>query len=390
MKQYFLNLFRELLTSDSTNDYVFFYFPHNVPELAELGTNRWQTNAVSLHRMAEIKRHLAGLDVYFCPINGLQPLPLPPIPTVTTLADVQDEYFPQFFTPRDLFYRDWYMRLSSRLADQVITISEFSKRTLAIHHNLPPEKLVVAYPCVDERFLRSAEVAETPPYPLPETFVLYPANRWHHKNHDGLLQALRLLEEREGLSINAVFTGRDVDNGYQLDRMATRYGVSHLVHNLGYLPVEQMAYLYCQARLLVFPSLFEGFGLPLVEAMTVGCPIAAASRTSLPEVAGDAALYFDPTQPSDIAMAVKKLWLDAQARRRLTESGRQRAQEFAPTQTAQAHLEAFSRAIHVYSPGRYWSNLVLYFPYRLLRVGLKRALGVYRREAVSTPKQSPA
>ena len=388
MKQYFLNLFRQLLACDTVNDYVFFFFPHNIPELAELVTDRWYTNAVSLHRMAQIRQYLAGLDVYFCPTNGLQPLPLPPIPTVTTLADVQDEYYPQFFTPTDLFYRDWYFRLSSRLAEQVITISEFSKRTIAIHYTLPPEKLVVAYPCADERFFRSAEVAKTPSYPLPEAFVFYPANRWHHKNHDGLLQALQLLKEQEGLSINAVFTGRDVDNGYQLDEMAARYGVSDLVYNLGYLPVEEVVYLYRQARLLVFPSLFEGCGIPLIEAMVVGCPIAAANRTSLPEVAGEAALYFDPTQPSEIAAAIKRLWFDAGTRARLIESGRQRAQIFSPTQMAQAHLEAFSRAIHAYSPRRYWSNLIFYLPYHLVRVGLKRALGVYRRQVILAQKQS--
>jgi glycosyltransferase involved in cell wall biosynthesis len=387
MKQYFLNLFRELLTCDAANNYVFFYFPHNIAELAELGTDRWQAGAVSLQRMAQIRQHLAGLDVYFCPINGLQPLPLPPIPTVATLADVQDVYYPQFFTPEDLFYRDWYLRLSSRLADRLITISQFSKQAMASHYHLPPEKLIVAYPCVDERFFHSFEIAKAPSYPLPERFILYPANRWHHKNHDGLLQAIQLLKEQEGLSISAVFTGRDVDHGYQLKEMAAHYDISDLVYQIGYLSVEEMAYLYRKARLLVFPSLFEGFGIPLVEAMIVGCPIAAAKRTSLPEVAGEAALYFDPTVPAEMARAIKRLWFDADLRVRLIELGRQRAQIFSPAQMAQAHLEAFSWAIRGYSARRYWANLVFHLPFHLLRVGLKRTLGVYRQQMISPPKQ---
>ncbi len=387
-KQYVINLFRELLIRDTANTYVFFYFPHNIPELAEFGTDRWQADAIFLQKMTEIRQHLASLDLYFSPINGLQPLPLPPIPTVITLADVQHLYYPQFFTPRDLFYRDWYFRVSSHLADRVITVSQFSKQTITRHYHLRPEKLMVAYHCIDERYYRSAEAAKVPAYPLPKTFILYPANRWQHKNHDGLLRAMQLLKEQEGLSINAVFTGNDVHNGYQLKEMVAHYGLSDLVHQVGFVSVEEMAYLYRQARLLIFPSLFEGFGIPLVEAMAAGCPIAAANRTSLPEVASEAALYFDPTQPSNIATAIKKLWFDADARAGLIESGRQRAQVFSPAQMAQAHLEAFSRAIRGYSPRRYWANLVFHLPYHLLRVGLKRTLGVYRRQVKSARKQS--
>jgi glycosyltransferase involved in cell wall biosynthesis len=196
-----------------------------------------------------------------------------------------------------------------------------------------------------------------------------------------------LLKEQEGLSINAVFTGRDVDNGYQLDEMAARYGVSDLVHDLGYLPVGEIVYLYRQARLLVFPSLFEGFGMPLIEAMIVGCPIAAANRTSLPELAGEAALYFDPAVPAEIARAIKRLWLNADLREQLMALGRQRAQKFSAAQMARAHQEAFAKAAQTYSSRRYWCNLGFHLPWHLLRVGLKRTLGVYRRKAVSAQKQ---
>ncbi len=388
MRQYFINLFRELLIRDTTDTFVFFYFPHNVPELAKLGTDHWQADAVFLQNIGQIRRHLADLDVYFSPINGLQPLPLPPIPTVITLADTQDLYYPQFFTPQDLFYRDWYLRVSSHLADRVIAISQFSKQTIAHHYRLRPDRLVVAYPCADERYYRSAEVAKAPSHPLPETFILYPANRWQHKNHDGLLRAMQLLKEHEGLSINAVFTGNDVNGGYQLNEMAARYGVGDLVHQIGFVSVEEMAYLYRRARLLIFPSLFEGFGIPLVEAMAVGCPIAAANRTSLPEVAGEAALYFDPTTPDEIARAIKRLWFDATLRTRLIDSGYRQARKFSVDQTVQAHQEAFAQAARAYSSRRYWWNLTVYQPYHLLRVGLKRVLGVYTRQVAFARKQS--
>ena len=384
VRQYLINLLNQVVVYDTDNTYVLFCFEHNIRYLAEIGSDRWLVDAVHLTAMAQIRHHLRDVDVYFSPINGLQPTALRPLPTVIMLPDAQEVYYPRYFTAADLFYRDWYCRVSSHLADQVITISHFSKQTIARHYRLSPDRIRVAYPCIDDRFNRADTIARAPDYALPETFILYPANRWRHKNHAALLQAMQLIQRQSGLRIHAVFTGVDESNGYDLLAEAVRAGLGGVVHKLGHVPVEQMVYLYRRARMLVFPSLFEGFGLPLVEAMATGCPIAASKCTSLPEVAGEAALYFDPNSPEDIAATVQTLWSDEGLRARLIEIGFRRASMFSATQTMQAHLEAWKAAAETYSPQRYWRNRLLYLPIQLLRVASKRTAGVYGRQGMST------
>jgi glycosyltransferase involved in cell wall biosynthesis len=276
------------------------------------------------------------------------------------IVDIQEVFYPQFFTDLDLYNREYHFLGSTRMADRVITISHFSKQSIVNHHHIPPTKVYVAHLCADERFYRAAEIARPPSYPLPQgNFILYPANHWLHKNHDVLLQALRWLKCELGLEINAVFTGYDMPNGYPLAQKAIEYGLEEQVHIVGYVTVEELAYLYVRARMLVFPSLFEGFGIPLVEAMAAGCPIVAAQATSLPEIGGAAAEYFAPESPEGIGLAIEKIWQNEALRQQLAKKGRRRAFDFSAAKLAQTHLTVFDEAAQAFSPLRYtWNNWV--------------------------------
>jgi glycosyltransferase involved in cell wall biosynthesis len=348
LRQYFLTLFRELLEGDGEHEYVFFWFRHNTGELAQLGTDRWQRGAVLLEDQRQVLSHLDRIDLYFCPFSALYPRPLP-LPTVMTLVDIQEAFYPEFFTPGDRYMRDLHFPGSTRLADRVITISEFSRRTIVTHHRVPPDRVAVVHLCADERYGRSGEVAVAPEAPVPARFVYYPANLWRHKNHDVLLRALRALREG-GRRIDLVLTGFAQDNGYPLAAMAQAHGVADQVHALGYLSVEQVAYLYRHADALVFPSLFEGFGIPLVEAMAAGCPVVAARATSIPEVTGDAAALFDPTSPADLAATLERVLADEGCRRALRERGFERARAFSAARMAEGHRAVFREAARAYSP----------------------------------------
>jgi glycosyltransferase involved in cell wall biosynthesis len=216
----------------------------------------------------------------------------------------------------------------------------------------------VSHVAVDDRYHRAEQVARAPRASLPAEFIFYPANRWKHKNHDGLLRALATLRRRDGLSIHAVFTGYDVANRYPIEQMAVQHGVHDLVHDLGFLTVEELAFVYLKARLMVFPSLYEGFGIPLIEAMAAGCPVVASSHTSIPETVGDAAICFDPAAPDEMWRAIGTAWRDDGLRSRLIERGKRQAAKFSATRMGEAHLVAFMRAIEAYSPRRYpWKYL---------------------------------
>lgn len=378
LKQYFINLFDWLFENDRNNQYVFFYFRRNLAELAKLRSEHWKANGVLLDNQDQIAAHIDKIDLYFCPFSALWPRPVP-IPSVMTLVDIQEVFYPQFFTAQDLYNREYHYPSSTRAADRVVTISEFSKSTLVEHHGISPEKVVVAHLCADPSYFRASEIQHPPDVPPPfAQFVFFPANRWYHKNHDVLLKALALLKER-GREGNAVFTGFDVEGGYSVSKMAAEYGVTERVHSAGYVTVPQMAHLYRHAEMLVFPSLFEGFGMPPVEAMAAGCPVVVSNSTCLPEICSDAAEYFDAQDPIALADAICRLRDDPARRERLIQHGRSRAALFSAERMARAHLQAFAEAVGAYSPARNWWHRFVYQPYHRLRVNVRHAPRVGRQ-----------
>ena len=385
LRQYFVTLFRELLAADDGNEYVLFWYRHNAGELEALG-DRWRRNAVLLEDQRHVLAHLDRIDLYFCPFGALYPRPVPR-PTVMTLVDIQEVFYPEFFTAADRYSRALHFPGSTRVTDRVITISEFSRRTILEHHGLPPARVKVVYLCADERYGRSAEVARPPAEPLPERFVLYPANLWKHKNHDVLLRALRLLRDERGRRIHLVVTGLGQDNGYPLAAMAAEHGVETQVRALGYLAVEELAYLYRRADMLVFPSLFEGFGIPLVEAMAAGCPVVAARATSIPEVCADAAELFEPTSPAALAAAIERVADDAAWRETLRARGLRRARDFSAARMAAGHRATFQEAVRAYSPRSFvWRRWVTSYWHRARLEWRWRAH--HRRSAIEWAKAS--
>src|SRR5579862_8459731 len=348
LKQYFVTLFDHLLTHDTHNTYVFFYIDRNIKQLEELSEDSWKKLAIPLVDWRDIRRHLSEIDLYFCPFNILEPRPVS-IPSVVTLVDIQETFYPQFFSPNDLLSRAFHLPGSTRAADRVITISNYSKQTLVEHHRISPGKIVVSHLCAHPDFFKTSEAAAPVTMPTSEPFLLYPANDWAHKNHEGLFRALVLLKEKQVIP-KLILTGVHL---HVVDEKVHRFGLSDQVVNLGYVTRAELAYLYRKARMLVFPSLFEGFGMPVVEAMAAGCPAVVANATSLPEICGDAAEYCDPRSPASIADAIARVWQDNDLCQRLVVRGLRRACDFSPARMAAAHLAAFEEAAASFTLGQY-------------------------------------
>jgi glycosyltransferase involved in cell wall biosynthesis len=361
LKQYFLRLFNELLNNDRQNTYIFFYFPHNLEELSQLENTNWQKNAVELQDQLEVHEYLDKIDLYFCPFGALWPRPMP-VPTVLTLVDIQEACYPEYFTEQDLFNRHFHYKGSTKMADRVITISDFSKKTIVQHHKIPSHKIGVAHLCAADLFYHASALSDSPNISMPAgEFIFYPANFWQHKNHDRLLMSLKWLKTEKSLTINAVFTGHEVANGYPLSAKIREYGIEDQV----------LALLYAKAKLMVFPSLYEGFGMPLIEAMAAGCPVAASNATSLPEIGGDAADYFDPFSIENIGNTIEKLWMDSSHRNQLIEKGYERSQDFSASKLADSHKRMFQEAGAIFSRMRYQWNRRVYQYFHLGSVALK-------------------
>ena len=171
--------------------------------------------------------------------------------------------------------------------------------------------------------------------------------------------------------INAILTGHEMMQGYPLKNKIDEYGLSEQVFMVGYLSKEELAGLYARAKLMVFPSLFEGFGIPLLEAMAAGCPVSASHTTSLPEIGGEAVEYFDPNKPEEIAQAIENLWNNPEKREELVRKGFARIKRFSASNLIQSHLEAFEGASQSFSARRYKWQRYWVHPSHRVRVNWK-------------------
>jgi glycosyltransferase involved in cell wall biosynthesis len=208
-------------------------------------------------------------------------------PAAATFLDVQHEFYPAFFSRAERAYRKVVYGWSARRSRLVIAISEHVKETLVERLGVDPARIRVIHLGVDgERF--------SPDGRPREPFLLYPANRWRHKNHERLFAALAIVR-REQPELRLVLTGSGHDGHAAPEGVEVR----------GRVDGDELVDLYRRAAAVVFPSLYEGFGQPPLEAMASGCPVAVADAGSLREVCGDAARYFDPMSPEDMAAAVR-------------------------------------------------------------------------------------
>ena len=289
-----------------------------------------------------------GLDVVHYPVTV--PIPAAPAPRVVNLHDVQHHDLPRLFSPPERRFRRWAYDGAAREATLVVTLSEYSRGRICELLGLEADR-VEAVPlgldhgrfspeAVDDERLLSGLA-------LPERFVLYPANLWPHKNHGRLLEALAEVADPD---LGLILTGADYGRIGALRRRAAGLGVEHRVRHLGHLAPEVLPALYRAARALIFPSLYEGFGAPPLEAMACGCPVAAARRASIPEVCGDAALLFDPESVEEIAAAVAKVSADEDFRGRLRAAGLRRAAAFTWRATAARQQAIYERAAATQAP----------------------------------------
>jgi glycosyltransferase involved in cell wall biosynthesis len=282
-----------------------------------------------------------GLDVVHYPLT----VPVPAVrglPTVVTLHDVQHLELPEFFSRTERAYRRWAYDGAARGATRVVTVSEHGRRAAIDRLGLDPERVRAIHWGIDHaRFNPDAAGDDLGAYGLPERFILYPANLWPHKNHDRLLEALARTSDRE---LALVLTGEDYGRRERLLGRARELGVAQRVRHLGYVPAATVPALYRAATALVFPTLYEGFGGPPVEAMACGCPVAASDAASVPEVCGGAALHFDPREVDAMAAAIDAIAGDDALRRRLRAAGRERAAEFTWARAAAAHAEVYRDA----------------------------------------------
>ena len=242
--------------------------------------------------------------------------------------DLQHIELGEFFTPAERWKRDKAFSKAICSADLIVTISRFSARQISKYFPIPEDRICVIYAgssqaCeIDNQSQKASD------------FIFYPANAWPHKNHGRLVEAFQILRNRFP-TLSLIFTG-DLGQGAELRRLISDTpGLEHL----GYVSVEKLQELMRSAKCLVFPSLYEGFGMPVIEALRFGTPVACSNTTSLPEVGGEAAEYFDPNDAAQMAQAVERAISNA-SNPEWQERARRQSVKFTFERSAKLLLEA--------------------------------------------------
>lgn len=286
--------------------------------------DRLRTVADLRLKSRSIRDRFSAFDVVHYPFTVPAPTPRRGQATVQSLLDIQHLQLPALFGRAELLYRRRFYEGFARKADAIITISHFAKAGMVDILGLEPERIFVAHLGVDSsRF--------TPYVGERENFVLYPARGWAHKNHKRLFEAMEIARTSNP-DLTLVLTGGGLDSLGDLPEWVDRRGL---------VSDEELQDLYRRAGAMVFPSLYEGFGLPPLEAMASGCPVASSNAGSLPEVVGDAAVLFDPEDPRAIAQGIH----DVLARSdELSTAGIEHAKTFTWEHCADVHVEAYRYA----------------------------------------------
>jgi glycosyltransferase involved in cell wall biosynthesis len=238
-----------------------------------------------------------------------------------------------------------------RKAARVIAVSQFTKNEIEKLLAIPDDHVEVVYNAIDERFLRGhATEADreliAQRYLVNYPFILYAGAIRPHKNVVRIIEAFsslknELLKEQQFPDLKLIIIGDDLSSHPRLRRTVVRSGVQNDVRFLGFVPIEVLRIFYDVAEIFVFPSLYEGFGLPPLEAMAHGTPVVTSNTSSLPEVAGNAALLVNPENVFEIRRALQRVLLDPAMRTQMKQRGYEQAQRFSWTASVSRILEIY-------------------------------------------------
>ncbi|MEW5717428.1 MAG: glycosyltransferase family 1 protein [Chloroflexota bacterium] len=348
-ENYSRELIRALLALDHKNHYRL-YTRENVPQdffaARELRITNYEFRTIPFPRVWTHARLSYDMltrapDALWVPAHVL-PL-IHPRRSFVTIHDLGQAHFPQAHPPLQRAYHNWSVWWSARAASRVFADSESTRDDLTRFFRVPAEKISVVYPAYDARLyqpIRDAAVIERvkAKYRIAKDYILTVGTIHPRKNYARLVEAVKKLEIRD---LRLVIAGKQ---GWLSDSVFARIKESNLqslISILDYVPANDLPALMSGARVFAFPSLYEGFGLPILEAQACGTPVVCSMTSSLPEAAGDAALFFDPLDVDAMAGALQRALSDAALRAKLIARGFENIKRFSWEVSARQILRAF-------------------------------------------------
>lgn len=357
---YLRNLIRHLSRFDSKNAYYLLCYPQDAELLGSLSTTHHlyfvsaPNYSLSEHWSISLALRRIDADLFHAPHYVLPALV--PCPSVVTVHDVIHLLFPQYLPSRfaSHYARAMIASAVSR-ARLVMTVSRASKNDLLGFFDIDESKILVIPNGIDPTMTRELTREEIERvrqrFQLTGRNALFVGNIKPHKNVERLIAALALLRQDPAFSdVTLIVVGDDISKYPSLRRRVEELGLRSHVRFFGFVPEMTLVALYRAADIFVFPSLYEGFGFPPLEAMANGTPVVTSKISSLPEVVGEAALTVDPYSTAEIAHAMKTLFQDGPLRARLSSKGRERACLFSWEKAVSQIHAAYMRALGVDGP----------------------------------------
>jgi glycosyltransferase involved in cell wall biosynthesis len=358
---YIRNVVRTLGRLDHETTYLLIGPPAKVREIGALPSN-FHTVALreperSLMGYREFRTVMRRLDCDLVHIPNLFSIPRAlPCPYVMTVHDILDHL--SRARQQTGFWRSFHFQLTKRVlrgAERIFAVSNFTKLEIEKLFSIPPGRIEVVYNAIDERLLHGHAnpqerqlIAER--YQVTYPFLLYAGRISPHKNVVRMIEAFSALKtelEKDGLfpDLKLIIIGDDVSGNPDLRRTVIRSGVQNDVRFLGFVPIEVLRIFYDAAKIFVFPSLYEGFGLPPLEAMAHGTPVVTSNLSSLPEVVGNAAVLVHPENVFEIMRALHRVLLDQPLREKMKERSYKQAAKFSWEKSVRRIMDVYREVL---------------------------------------------
>ena len=340
----------DALAKDKTNKYIIFVDSNsgniNSYNLEVRKVNTSRPNAVvrilkAIQLLMQIKTSFLenvkktdynDIDLFFCPRVIMYTQFFAVKPFILTLHDLQEYYFPEFFSFQERIVRFVTTRFLSRKAEKIICESNYVKSDIIKFLKIDDEKIVVlpAPPPANVMNIKITEeqkLTVKQKYNLPVNYIFYPAAFWQHKNHINLIEAFKILTEKHP-DLNLVLSGSKQKNYSAVLNKIDELKIKDKIFLPGYVDYEDLPYLYALSKMLVMPSLFESISIPILEAFALKVPVCASNILAIPEQVGDAAFLFNPEDKEEMARQIDVLLCDDKLRNEIGEKGYNRLKQF--------------------------------------------------------------
>jgi glycosyltransferase involved in cell wall biosynthesis len=345
---YIRNLLNEFARVDRSNQFIAYVAkPHAEASLPARIETRWVSENPYKRLAVDLPMHVRQDRPDLLHVQYTGPV-FTKVPLVVTVHDVSFLEYPQYFTRFRAAQLKLTVRRTVQRAAAILTPSEFSRTAILRHYRLDQDKVVVVHNAVSSEFRpidrQTAQGAIERKFAIPGPFVLTVGDLQPRKNHLGLLQAFEeLLRTHPQLPHRLVFVGKETWYSKDLHRAVAKSRIAERVHFTGFVEDAELVQFYGACDLFVFPSFYEGFGLPILEAMACARAVVSSNTTAMPEVADGAGILFDPDSTEQMTRALRDVLVDPELRVRLERLGSQRAAAFSWERAAERTLQVYSR-----------------------------------------------